>query len=118
MAKISIFILAGPGSEEGLGRVAHALVAAKELHERGHTVEVIFDGAATRWVPELLREGSRLEPLFQAVRGQIAGACGHCAGAFGVKDRLAEAQVPALEEFEGHPSVATRIAAGFQILTF
>jgi hypothetical protein len=33
MAKISIFILAGPGNEEGLGRVAHALVAAKELHD-------------------------------------------------------------------------------------
>ncbi|GBC85467.1 hypothetical protein HRbin11_01917 [bacterium HR11] len=116
MAKVSIFILAGPGSEEGLGRVANALVAAKELKERGHTVEVVFDGAATRWIPELLREGSRLGPLFQAVRDQIAGACGHCAGAFGVKDRLA--QVPALEEFEGHPSVAERIAAGFQILTF
>ena len=50
MTKAAIVILADTESKEGLGRMANALTVAKEFKEEGHKVNVVFDGAGTRWV--------------------------------------------------------------------
>jgi len=45
MNKVAIVILAEKGSHEALGRVVNAMEFAKELHEEGDDVKIIFDGA-------------------------------------------------------------------------
>ncbi len=48
----------------------------------------------------------------------MAGACGYCAGAYGVKDAIESTDVDLLDEFDGHPSVRKLISNGYQVLTF
>jgi len=49
-AKVAIILQTGPGSHEARAKAFHALVYSQELRERGSTVKVVFDGAATQWL--------------------------------------------------------------------
>src|SRR5574341_905301 len=118
MAKIAVIVLAGKETHEGLGRVANALEAVKELKGAGDEVQLIFDGAGTEWVPELSNPEHMANPLFSSVRDRIVGVCDFCAGAFGVKEKVGECKLPLLSEFEGHPSIRKLISGGYQIITF
>jgi hypothetical protein len=110
MTKAAIVILADTESKEGLGRVASALTAAKEFKEEGHEVNVVFDGAGTKWVGELSD--------FESVKDKVEGACAYCARAFGVKEEVQESGVALMGEFEGHPSLAKLVSEGYQVITF
>ena len=55
---------------------------------------------------------------FENVKGNVQGACAFCARAFGVKDEVQESGVELLGEFEGHPSLATLVTEGYQVITF
>ena len=49
--KLAVIILSDPksGSEEALGRVFNALALAHSGMQAGDEVEVVFNGAGTRW---------------------------------------------------------------------
>jgi hypothetical protein len=118
MAKISVVLLADTETHGDLGRVANALALTKEAKGAGDEVELVFDGAGTQWVRELSRKDSKLRGQFEKVRDRIAGACEFCSGAYGVTEDVRAAGVRLLSEFEGHPSLRTRIAQGYQVVTF
>lgn len=118
MARVGIVILAGTESHEGLGRLVHGLMVAKECKEHQDQVKIIFDGAGTQGAAELAKTGHKAHALFQAVRGDIAGACSYCASAFGVKQALIASYVPLLDEYAQHPSLRKLMTEGYQILTF
>lgn len=118
MSKIGIVVLADTETLGDLGRIASALTAAKEFKEAGDEVTVIFDGAGTKWVPELADPGHRLNGDYQEVKDSIAGACDYCAGAFGVKEKIKKTDLPLLEEYSGHPSLQRLVSAGYQVITF
>lgn len=118
MAAAAMLVLAGTDTKADLGRVVNALQIARELHEAGDEVSVIFDGAGTRWVPTLSDDVHKYHRLYEQTKDVIAGACSYCAGAFGVKDAIEKTDVELLDEFEGHPSVRKLISNGYQILTF
>ena len=48
MNKVAIIVLAEAGSYESLGRVVNAMELAKESHEKGDDVKLVFDGWETR----------------------------------------------------------------------
>lgn len=118
MAKISVVLLADVETHGDLGRVANALSLVKEAKEAGDDVELIFDGAGVQWVRELSKEDNQLRGQFEKVKDRVAGACEFCSGAFGVKDEVRAAGVRYLSEFEGHPSLRTRVEEGYEIVTF
>jgi hypothetical protein len=118
MAKAAIVLLADTESHGDLGRAANALATAQEFKDAGDELTVIFDGAGTRWVPELVKSDHRLHPRFEAIKESIGGACSYCAGAFGVKEAIEESEVALLDEHEGHPSLRRLVADGYEIITF
>ncbi len=118
MAKIAVVVLADVETHADMGRVANALETVKEAKEEGDDVRLIFDGAGTRWIPELTKQESKLAPLYQAVSDKVSGACAFCAAAFGVRDAVKQAGVPLIDEYEGHPSLRTLVADGSAVLTF
>ena len=118
MSKVAIVLLADTGSFEGLGRAANALEAVKEFSDGGDTVQLILDGAGTKWAAELENPEHRIHGLYRAVKGKLAGACGYCAGAFGVAADLERAEVRLLAEYDGHPSYRKLVSDGFQVITF
>ncbi|RMD78335.1 MAG: hypothetical protein D6809_06050 [Gammaproteobacteria bacterium] len=118
MLKVAVLILAGTESHESLARLVNALEAARECHRAGDQVLLIFDGAATAWLPRLADPGERLHPLYRELRERVAGACAYCARAFGVEEAVRACGIPLLAESEGHPSLRRLLEEGYQVLSF
>ena len=53
MPKVAIVVLADTDTHEGLGRVVNAMEAVKEFKDAHDDVQLIFDGAGPKWIPEL-----------------------------------------------------------------
>jgi hypothetical protein len=125
MTKIAVVILSDPktGSEEALGRVFNGLVVALDAKQRGHTVTVLLQGTATRWAGLLTDKAHPLNALYEAVKDSIAGVSAGCSDFFGARDAakshnftfVSECAVPGTS---GLPSIASRIADGYQVVTF
>ncbi len=52
--KVAIIVLAGTETHEGWGRLVNALEVAKEFKEGGDEVTLVFDGAGTQGLAEVL----------------------------------------------------------------
>jgi hypothetical protein len=118
MIKAAVLVLADVESHGDLGRIANALVTAKEFKQAGDDVQLIFDGAATQWPARLEAPDHLLHGLYAEVRDRVTGACEYCAGAFGARENLQAHAVPLLGEHDGHPSIRRLVAEGYQILSF
>ena len=118
MAKAAVVLLADTETKEGLGRMSNALTTVREFKEESQEVTLIFDGAGTKWIAELSDPDHKYNRHFESVKDDIQGACGYCARAFGVKDEVQESGVELLGDFEGHPSIASLVSQGYQVITF
>jgi hypothetical protein len=119
MQKVVIFLHAEPGTHDALGRCAHALLYALELHEQGVDVHLIFDGGGTKWIPELLKKDHLLNPLYRKVEklGIIDAVCDYCISAFDVERKTIEqANLSINGDYQGHPSLASYVLKGYQII--
>ena len=118
--KYAIILQAGTKSHEGSARAVHAFLYAQELQEHGHKVVLIFDGAGTQWAAALSdpNGNSPLKPAYEQFKatGTVEIICEYCAGAFGVKDTLAERGTTLVSEYAGHPSIAKWVDQGYQLL--
>jgi predicted peroxiredoxin len=120
MGKYAVILHASPGTHDGMGRAAHALLYAKELNEAGIGVKLIFDGGGTAWLREFQKTDNPLRPLYEAVKatGVIAGVCKYCIGVFGGKPEDATKEGLELDGgYQDHPSLAALIKEGYQIIT-
>ncbi|MDX1642539.1 MAG: hypothetical protein R3220_12625 [Balneolaceae bacterium] len=118
MNKVAVVVLTDTETHESLGRVVNSLELAKELQEHDDDVKIIFDGAGTKWIPELEDEEHDAHPLFKAVTDSIYGACKFCSKAFGVFEEVKSSEVELLDEYDQHPSLRNFIEKGYQIVTF
>lgn len=118
MSKVGIVVLADTETHGDLGRVVNALIATKEFKEGGDEVELIFDGAGTKWPGVLADPQHKSHALFEQVFDVVAGAFGLCARAFEAEEHVHEAKVPLLEEYDDHPSIRRLVASGYQVITF
>lgn len=118
MNKIGIIILADTETHEALGRVVNALETAKEMKDNEIDIKIVFDGAGTKWVPELSNAEHKLHPLFKSVKDSVDGVCYYCAGAFGVRSKIQKLDFPLLSEYDEHPSLLRLINEGYQLITF
>jgi len=118
MPRAAVILLADTDTPEAMGRMANALTTASEFVKAGDEVMVVFDGAGTRWVPELAKADHHYHRLYADIAEQIAGACAYCARAFGVREDIEAAGVRLLDDFNGHPSIHTMVSDGYHVLTF
>ncbi|MGM0878385.1 MAG: DsrE family protein [Bacillota bacterium] len=116
MKKFAIFVHA---SENEGAKALHSLLYAQELHDAGHEVKVIFDGAGTIWIKKWEVPDHKHNPLYKAVKklGVIEGVCEYCAGAFGVEHEVKQSGLSSLGEINGHPSLAQLVTDDYQIIT-
>ena len=116
--KAAIVVLADTDTHEALGRVVNALEAVKEFKDNGDDVQLIFDGAGSKWAVELSRSDHKVHALYAAVRDKVSGVCNYCSEAFGVKEQVKVSGAPLVGEFEGHPSFRHLLRDGYQVITF
>ena len=118
MRKVAIIILADTAGPGDFGRAVNALMTAKEFKDSGDEVQIIFDGAGTKWIGKFTEEGGKYNSLFDSIRDKVSGVCGYCAGAFGVTDDAKNCNINQIDEFNGHPSFKKLIDDGYTIITF
>ena len=123
--KLAIIILSDPksGSEEALGRVFNALAVAHESLQAGDEVEVVFNGAGTRWPAELSKVSHPANGLYNAVREAVKGASCGCAAVFGATKDVEACGLPLLKDkaLAGTPGLSDirrYLAGGWQTLVF
>ncbi len=122
--KTAIIILSDPkGGEEALGRVFNALAVAHEGIQAGDEVEVVFNGAGTRWPEELARLSHPANALYSAVRETVKGASCGCAAVFSATKGVEACGLPLLKDktLAGTPGLANirrYLAEGWQTLVF
>lgn len=123
--KAAIVVFSDPkaGSEESLGRLFNALAAAYDFKQRGDDVQILFQGAGTRWAGELVDTQHPAYALFAAVKDKVAGVSCGCADVFGAQEGVAASGFELLTEnsvpnTSGLPSLARLTAEGYAVLTF
>jgi predicted peroxiredoxin len=122
--KTAIIILSDPkAGDEALGRLFNALALADEAVKAGDEVEIVFNGAGTRWPAELAKLTHPAHALYQALRETIRGASCGCAAVFGATEGVAACGVPLLKDkaLTGTPGISNLrryLVEGWQTLTF
>lgn len=125
MKKAAVIVLSDPktGSEESLGRLFNALAAVYDFKERGDDVQLLFQGAGTRWAGELVNPEHPAHKLFQSVKDKVAGVSCGCADVFGAREGAAACGLDLIVEnavpnTSGLPSLARLTEEGYSVLTF
>ena len=123
--KTAIVILSDPksGGEEALGRLYNALAAAYDLKQNHQEVEILFQGAGTRWAAHLTTPEHPAHTLYSAVADRVAGMSHACSNLFGARadadangfSLIGDNAVPGTD---GLPSLARYVADGYAVLTF
>ena len=122
--KLAIIIMSDPkNGDEALGRVFNALATAAEAHEKKDQVEVVFQGAGTRWPAELAKASNPVHGLYTSLRPVIAGASSGCAAFFGSTDSVKACGLPELKDHllggaMGLASIRRYAAEGWTTLVF
>jgi hypothetical protein len=107
--KIAIVILSDPkNGDEALGRVFNALAVAQESLQRSDEVEIVFNGAGSRWPEELAKVSHPANGLYHSVREAVKGVSHGCAVAFGANKGAEACGVPLLKDklLAGTPGMA------------
>ncbi len=122
--KTAIIVLSDPkGGDEALGRLFNALAATYDFKTRNHDVELVFQGAGTRWTGLLVAEDHPAHALYKAVEDKIAGVSLACSEVFGARasaeqngfELITTNPVPGTP---GLPSLAKYAADGYTVMTF
>lgn len=99
----------------------HVLLNAFDLRDKGHTVQIVIEGSATKLVRSFAEDPEQpFAQLYRQAReeGLLAEVCQACAAKM---ESLASARDQGLNlgnDMHGHPSMGRFIAQGFQVFTF
>ncbi len=98
----------------------HVLLNALEMKSKGIDARIVIEGAATKVVPELAREGNPMHRPYKQAKeqGLIDGACRACSMKMEVLDAIEKEGLTLLDEMSGHPSMTRYVNEGFDILIF
>jgi len=123
--RTAIVVMSDPhsGSQEALGRVFNALALASECKEKGDEVEIVFNGAGTRWPDELAKLSHPAHSAYEAVRDAVTGASAACAQVFGATDSVRASGVPLVKDHQlagtvGLVSLRRYLSEGWHVVVF
>lgn len=111
----------------------HVLLNALDLKKQGHEVAVVIEGSAT-YLTKLLSNGEgaqelrnkapamidMITDLFHNVKeaGLITCVCRACSKQMGALEDAQRAGLPLCDELQGHPSMATYVSQGYEVISF
>jgi hypothetical protein len=99
---------------------AHVLLNALDMQAKGHEVAVVIEGAACGLIPKLAEPGVPFGKQYLDVcqKGLVKAVCKACANKMGGLEAAKEQGLPIDGEMHGHPSLASYVANGYQVITF
>lgn len=98
----------------------HVLLNALDMKEKGYDVKIVIEGAATKLISELGKEGNPMYALYQKAKKAdlIDGACRACSGKMGTLEAAGVERLKLLDDMSGHPGMARYMEEGFEVITF
>lgn len=114
--KVAIFIY--QNIDQDLSRVYRGLATAREFSNAGDEVAIVFDGSGTESLAAIADSSHKLNPLLEATRSLVDGACGFCAKSHTVTDEITSAGFALLTDNNGEASVRHYVTNGYTILSF
>ncbi|MGI0046090.1 MAG: hypothetical protein ACREBB_02720 [Nitrosotalea sp.] len=114
--KYAVVALTDPSDH---ARIYHAFLYLFDLRDNGVDAEIFLDGAGVKIIDAMEKNPSDIiKPLYdRAVRdGLIKEACGFCANAFAVKEKIVQSKINLSPENE-HVSVGKLVKEGYTIIT-
>lgn len=125
MTRTLLVIYSDPanGGDEALGRLFNALFLALEMKEKRQHVEILFQGAGSRWPGEIVKPAHPAHALYLAVSDTVAGICGGCADVFGATDSATGSGHKLIREnmlsgTTGIADLSRYIDDGYRLITF
>lgn len=99
MSKTAVVVFSDPssGTDEALGRLLNALILTHELKEDRQEVDLLFQGAGSRWPAEISKADHPAHGLYAAVKDR-AVICGGCADVFGATEGAEAAGLELIRE--------------------
>ena len=98
----------------------HVLLNVLDLEETGLWAEIVFEGEATKLIPEMAKPDHFLNQLYIQAKnkGLLWGACQACSNKMGVAQFVEAENIPLVGEMSGHPAMSHFIKEGYTVLTF
>jgi len=98
----------------------HVLLTALDMEAKGFEVGIVLEGAATKLVAELAKEGHALHQLYAKAKDRdlFFGACKACSAKLGALEAIQAEGLPLLDDMSGHPGMAGYMERGYAVLTF
>ncbi|MFO0407978.1 MAG: hypothetical protein ACK50Q_16540 [Labrys sp. (in: a-proteobacteria)] len=117
MLKIAIVIYS---TLEGGGKSAvyRGLMFADEQRRNGDDVTIVFDGAGSKTLAQMLQPDNDLHRVWTKAAPALRGVCSYCAKSYGVKETLEAAGIPLLTDDKNHASLRALLLEGRQIVTY
>lgn len=115
-SKYAVLALTDPSDH---ARIYHAFLYLFDLRDSGVEADLFLDGAAVKIVDALEKNPSDIiKPLYdKAVReGLIKQACGFCANAFAVKEKIVKSKIN-LSPPNEHVSIGKLVKEGHTVIT-
>ncbi len=116
MRRLALFAFHGDPN-----RFGHLVLNAIDMVARGHEVQIVIEGRATRLVKEFRDDPSMPHAgLFQraVAEGLVSCVCATCAEEHSSAKAAKILGIEARGEMGGHPSVGAYLDAGFDVLVF
>lgn len=114
--KVAIFIYESLTGD--MSRAYRGLKTALEFVKAGDDVAVVFDGSGSETLAAVSDPSSQLNPILEAIKSSVEGACSFCATSHKVSDKIEAAGYKLLTDFEGEASVRKFVSAGYTVLNF
>lgn len=125
MSKTAVVVLSDPksGGDEALGRLFNAMFLTLELKNRDETVELVFQGAASRWPAEVVQPTHPGNALYRAVQGKVVGVSGGCAAVFDAAESAEKAGLKLVRDGDipgtgGVADLSRYVQQGYQLVMF
>ncbi len=115
MKKVALFVFNGDPM-----CFIHVLLNALDMKEKGIDGRIVIEGAATKLLPELEKEGNPLHKLWVKVKAAdlIDGVCKACANKTGTLDDAVSQGLMLLNDMSGHPSMSGYMDKGYEVISF
>jgi hypothetical protein len=98
----------------------HVLLNALDMKAKGSNVKIVIEGAATKLIPDLIKQGNPMGSLYLKAKeqGLIDRVCKACSNKMGSLEAARREGLKLLDDMSGQPGMARYQEQGFEVITF
>ena len=99
---------------------AHVMLYALDFDKKGYEVKVVIEGAATKLIADLAKPDTPFANIYNQLKdkGLLTCICQACSQKMGTFDEAKRQGLAIVGDMQGHPSIDTFLAEGYEIISF